>query len=102
MTYQDWMVRHGIARAESSDPRAVQHIALLDGLMASIGAHLARVGSFPDANASEAYGQIIGGGVQLLNDATGPLDAGTLWDEYAAHAETVHWNIDMSEIAWQR
>ncbi len=98
----DWEVRHHITRQGSSDPGAVQHIALLDGLMASIGAHLARGGSFPDANASEAYGQIIDGGIQLLNDATGGLDAGTLWSEYAAHAETVCWNLDMSEIAWQR
>ncbi len=98
----DWAERHAIARAGgSSDPSAVQHIALLNGLATSVAAHLARGGSFPDANSSEAFGAVIEGGLQLLNDSTGPLDAGTLWDEYAELADQVCWDIDMSEVAWK-
>ena len=96
----DWAQRHYVARSGSSDPRAVQHIALLNGLETSIAAHLAQGGSFPDAEASEAYGSVIEGGLRLLNQNTGPLDAGTLWSEYAGLAETVCWNIDESQIAW--
>jgi len=100
MTTYDWRTRHNQRRSSPITTEEKRVATLLVAVNKSIDYHLEGGGGFPDANTSEAYGQIIEGVVTLLNEGVGGLDAGRLWDECAGLAEKVCWDLDMSEVAW--
>ena len=54
--------------------------------------------TFPDSNASAAFGQICEGLSQLLNENLAHYDGGTLSEWIDTIAERVRWSMDESEI----
>jgi len=92
-----WKARHMLERhIQPENPVAV----LMDAVSTAINTY--DEGRFPDSNTSRGYGEILDGIIILLNEDLGGMDGGYLWDEVAQLAEIVHWDLDMSEIAWEK
>lgn len=101
-----WQQRHYAIRSTGGHPVAI----LLDAVTIAIerpkrrGAKgspsSGREITWPDANATAGYGQVLDGILQLLNENLDGMDGGTLWIEVAALAETIGWDLDTSQVIW--
>ncbi len=92
---QTWQERHYVVRAEHSHPIAIL-LGMTTEAIQSIGKS-----RWPDENITTRFGQILDGILQLLNEDLGGMDGGTLWQEVAALAEIIRWDLDESKVIWE-
>ncbi len=88
-----WQSQHYIERSAAAHPIA----QLLNAVTTGVRNYERE---WPDSNTTRGYGEILEGIIVLLNEDTGGMDSGTLWTEIATLAETIRWDLDMSEITY--